>query len=261
MSEAKPVAEVAQINAPIISDPSQQIGNIMMNSELLAQAGHMAEQMAVAKVTVPKHLQGQVGDCYAIVLQAIQWRMNPFVVAQKTHLVNGTLGYEAQLVNAVVQAGGYIKGSFKYEYRGEGNALECRVGATIKGESEITWGEWLKSSEVTTKNSPLWKTNPKQQMGYLQVKNFVRLYFPAAILGVYTTDELQDSPTTSSEPRDIGRGRPELEAYPQEKFDENLPAWRDLVQAGKRSPEQILKMVSSKAELSEDQKDVILKLK
>ncbi|MBT11866.1 MAG: single-stranded DNA-binding protein [Oceanospirillaceae bacterium] len=55
--------------------------------------------------------------------------------------------------------------------------------------------------------------------------------------------------------------RAELEPYPQEKFDENLPAWRDLVQAGKRSPEQILKMVSSKAELSEDQKDVILKLK
>jgi hypothetical protein len=38
----------------------------------------------------------------AIVMQAMQWGMNPYAVAQKTHLVNGVLGYEAQLVNAVI---------------------------------------------------------------------------------------------------------------------------------------------------------------
>jgi hypothetical protein len=37
-------------------------------------------------------------------MQAAQWGMNPFAVAQKTHVVNGTLGYEAQLVNAVVSS-------------------------------------------------------------------------------------------------------------------------------------------------------------
>ena len=40
--------------------------------------------------------------------------MNPFAVAQKTHVVNGSLGYEAQLVNAVVQASGAIDGRFHY---------------------------------------------------------------------------------------------------------------------------------------------------
>jgi type II secretory pathway pseudopilin PulG len=53
----------------------------------------------------------------------------------------------------------------------------------------------LNSDSVTTKNSPLWKTNVKQQMGYLQVKNWARLYCPAAILGVYTADELMDNPS------------------------------------------------------------------
>ena len=43
--------------------------------------------------------------CMAVTLQALQWNMSPFAVAQKTHLVNGTLGYEAQLVNAVFTQG------------------------------------------------------------------------------------------------------------------------------------------------------------
>ena len=48
---------------------------------------------------------------------------------------------------------------------------------------------------MTTKNSPLWKTNPKQQLGYLQVKNWARLYCPGAILGVYTPDEFEATST------------------------------------------------------------------
>jgi hypothetical protein len=133
-------------------------------------------------------------------MQAMTWGMSPFVVAQKTHLVSGTLGYEAQLVNAVVQASGAITGRFHYEYEGKSPALLCRVGAVLRGESEITWGNWLNEKEVTTKNSPLWKTNPAQQLGYLQVKNWTRLYSPGAILGVYTPDEIE----TFAPPRHMG---------------------------------------------------------
>lgn len=203
MSDGNGKEVVAGAAAPHVA--TSEIGAIMLNPDLLAQAMTMAEQMAGSKVTVPDHLRGNVGDCYAIVLQSLQWKMSPFVVAQKTHLVSGKLGYEAQLVNAVVQAGGFIKGAFKYEYKGDGNSLECRVGAMIYGESEITWGEWLCISQVSVKNSPLWKTNPRQQMGYLQVKNFVRAYLPAALMGVYTTDELEGTPTQQpqSGPRDV----------------------------------------------------------
>lgn len=156
----------------------------------------VAEIMASGKATIPKHLQNSPGDCMAVVMQAMQWKMNPFAVGQKTHIVNGALGYEAQLVNAVLQATGAIKGRFHYEYRGEGNHLECRVAAIPAGESDLVWNEWLKISEVTVKNSPLWKTNPRQQMGYLQVKNWARATTPGAILGVYTTDELAERDIT-----------------------------------------------------------------
>lgn len=190
MKQSTAVAEVIDGNFPDQAERASAI-SLIMDNEGMQRVNAIAKMMASSKITVPKHLQGNEGDCAAIALQAMQWGMNPFAVAQKTHVVNGVLGYEAQLVNAVVQSTGAIDGSFHYEYRGEGAALECRVGAVLNGEQKVTWGEWLKSSDITTKNSPLWKTNPKQQMGYLQVKNWARLYCPGAILGVYTPDEIE----------------------------------------------------------------------
>lgn len=162
-----------------------------------------SKMMAASAVTVPDHLRGKPSDCLAVAMQAAQWGMNPFAVAQKTHIVSGRLGYEAQLVNAVIQASGAIVGAPRYEWRGEGANLECRVGCVLRGDSDITWGEWLRNGDVQVKNSPLWKVNPKQQMAYLQLKNWARLYAPGAILGVYTPDEL-DAVQEPGEPRDMG---------------------------------------------------------
>lgn len=230
----------------------------------------LAKMMATSKVTVPKHLQGSEGDCMAIIIQATNWGMNPFAVAQKTHLVNGTLGYEAQLVNAVICASGAIVGGFEYEYRGEGLSMECRVGATIRGKSGITWGPWLRNGDVTTRNSPLWKTNPAQQLGYLQVKNWGRMYAPGAILGVYTTDELEDvQPMIDVTPRDEQPARQtlpeitvdELASMCADKINDDgeiiKMGHRSKIQSGQGSAEKFIEWLSAKAVLSEEIKSII----
>lgn len=243
---------------------------MMMNPEHMKSLIAFAEMMAKSVVAVPAHLRNKPADCLAIAMQATQWGMNAFSVSQKTHLVNGTLGYEAQLVNAVVQSSGAIKGTFKYEYKGEGKSLECRVGAVITGETEITWGEYLADASVTTKNSPLWKTNPKQQLGYLQVKNWARLYCPGAILGIYTDDELLDAGPWSTNPKDMGSAevvgttrteRTELPPYAEDQFEKNLPAWTQLIVDGKKTADRVIASVQSKATLSDEQKKRILAIK
>lgn len=44
---------------------------------------------------------------------------------------------------------------------------------------------------MITRNSPLWVSNPKQQIAYLALKYWARLYCPAVVLGVYTPDEVE----------------------------------------------------------------------
>jgi hypothetical protein len=183
--------------------------NAVFNVQALGQLTAFAELMAKSAVTVPKHLAGKPADCMAIVMQAMQWGMNPYAVAQKTHLVNGVLGYEAQLVNAVISSSSAIVGRFHYEYGGDWEkiagkkdgrdelGLFVRVGAVLRGETDITWGENIYLADITTRNSPLWKTAPKQQIAYLAVKYWARLYCPEVILGVYSADEVE--PRTEKE--------------------------------------------------------------
>ncbi|HGW8806550.1 TPA: RecT family recombinase [Citrobacter freundii] len=183
--------------------------NAVFNVQALGQLTSFAELMAQSAVTVPKHLAGKPADCMAIVMQAMQWGMNPYAVAQKTHLVNGVLGYEAQLVNAVISSSSAIIGRFHYEYGGDWEKIAgkkdgrdeldlfIRVGAVLRGEEEITWGEPIYLADITTRNSPLWKTAPKQQIAYLAVKYWARLYCPEVILGVYSPDEVE--PRTEKE--------------------------------------------------------------
>lgn len=215
-----------------------------------------AEVMAQGKATVPAHFSGKPADCLAIALQAAQWGMNPYAVAQKTHLVNGTLGYEAQLVNAVITSSTAVQGRFKYEYGGDwekfkpgaANAsnergLSVRVGAVLKGETEITWGEPLYMEYVTTRNSPLWKTAPKQQLAYLAVKYWARLYCPDVILGVYTPDEFE--PAQRAE-RDVtpARSRADLNQLINNKPETQQPE-REInpatnTSAAARTPDELL---------------------
>jgi len=215
-----------------------------------------AEVMALGVSTVPKHLAGNKADCLAVALQAAQWGMNPYAVAQKTHLVNGTLGYEAQLVNAVVTSSTAVQGRFKYEYGGnwesfrpgDKNAanekgLFVRVGAVLRGETEITWGEPLYMEFVGTRNSPLWKTAPKQQLAYLAVKYWARLYCPDVILGVYTPDEFEPSQRAE---RDVtpARSRAELNNLINSKPEAQQPE-REInpatnTSAPARTPDELL---------------------
>ena len=205
----------------------------IFSTERMNQIISFANLMADGTAMLPKHLHNKPADCMAVALQAASWGMSPFAVAQKTHLVNGTLGYEAQLINAVISSSNAITGRFHYKTIGDWSkwkyqnlarggdkekhggmnedGLGVQVGAILAGESEITWDDPVYIAPVYIRNSPLWKSRPLQQLRYLAVKYWARLYVPEVILGVYSPDELTNDPAVE---RDI---TPETHATTSEK--------------------------------------------
>ncbi|RKQ61203.1 RecT family protein [Vogesella indigofera] len=178
---------------------------MVLDSNTIDSIMRVAEIMASGKSTIPAHLRNNPGDCMAVVMQAMQWKMNPFAVAQKTHLVNGTLGYEAQLVNAVVSSSSLLRTRISYEWDGDWSRcsgkndkstnLTVTVSATLKGESEprrLT----ISMAQAGVRNSPNWEHDPKQQLAYLCTKRWARLHAPDVLLGVYTPDEIEVAPRT-----------------------------------------------------------------
>lgn len=176
---------------------------MVFDPQTLANMQRMAETMASARITIPKHLAGSPGDCLAIVMQAAQWQMNPFAVAQKTHIVNGALGYEAQLVNAVVSSSPLLASRISYEWEGDwtgvngkadkSDARAVLVSATLRGEVRPRTLRVSMAQVGEVRNSPLWVSDPRQQLAYLATKRWARLHAPDVMLGVYTVDELEES--------------------------------------------------------------------
>jgi len=204
-------------------------GNLMTDVATMTSIMKVAELMAGGRCTVPTHLQKNPSDCMAVVMQSMQWNMNPFAVAQKTHVSQGgQLGYEAQLISAVICANAPVKEEApEYEYIGDwskvlgkvaeresakggkyyvatytkadevGLGVICRL--TLKGESkprETT----LMMSQCYPRFSTQWATDPKQQISYAAIRKWSRLYSPGTILGVYTPDEFDQA-----QPRDMGK--------------------------------------------------------
>ncbi|CAM8469149.1 RecT family recombinase [Klebsiella pneumoniae] len=241
----------------ITSQPGATVGTAaaIFSPEWMDRLVRFATLMADSKATVPAHLAGKPADCLAVTMQAAQWGMNPFAVAQKTHVVNGTLGYEAQLVNAVVSSSNLLATRLNYKWDGDWSkvsgktdkspSLTVTVWATLKGESEprtLT----ISMAQAGVRNSPLWEQDPRQQLAYLCVKRWARLHAPDVLLGVYTPDELQEAaPRVERDitpPASTAAGMNKLiNSHPDQHHEEKAKKTDD------RAPEDILSGFSSAA--------------
>lgn len=224
MNAPTELSNVIQMNTPPVQQNVSGTA-LMLDGASMDKMMRLADFMASGKSALPMHLRGSPGDCLAIVMQACQWNLNPFAVAQKTHLVNGVLGYEAQLVAAVINTSKVVLDRFNFEWFGDWKkvigkfqikkgdkgeyrvpgwqlsdeeGLGIRVWATLRGEAEPRVLELL-LAQARVRNSTLWADDPKQQLAYLAQKRWARLYAPDVILGVYSPDEF-DAPA----PRDMG---------------------------------------------------------
>ena len=228
-AETAALAEAPAYNPPAPSAGATSSIALLMDDRSMDKLIRVADMMASAKTTVPAHFRGSPGDCLAVCMQAATWGMNPFAVAQKTHLVGGVLGYEAQLISAVINNSGAVRDRFHFDWFGPwdrvvGKVVEAtsknggtyrklattvkdeegcgvRVWATIKGETEPRTLELL-LVQAGVRNSTLWADDPKQQLAYLAQKRWARLYAPDVILGVYTPDEFEQPA-----PVDMGRAQ------------------------------------------------------
>ena len=64
----------------------------------------------------------------------------------------------------------------------------------MRGENEPRILELTMAQVGPVRNSPLWVADPRQQLAYLAIKRWSRLYCPDVILGVNSVDDLEEPP-------------------------------------------------------------------
>lgn len=262
--------------------------SLVLDPDAMDKMMQLANIMAKGVSTIPRHLQGNASDCLAVIMQSMQWKMNPYAVAQKTYTVNGTLGYEAQLVNAVITSIAPVKGRLNYEWFGDWEkvtgkfeikrgdkgeyrvpgwkladeqGLGVRVWGTIIGEDQPRVLELL-LAQARTRNSTLWADDPQLQLAYLALKKWSRLHTPDVILGVYTPDEMQDFEAIRdiTPPKSRPQSIEDLGEYPQDEFDKNFPSWEKAIRAGRANTEFIASKVETKGRLTAQQRNKLMEV-
>src|SRR5215469_2031203 len=153
-----------------------------------------AKFMATAGAAVAKHLRQNVGACLAILDMSQRWGFQPYMVARLSYVVNDVLCFEAQLIHAVIERFAPLRNRLRPKYDGEGDERRCTVVGHMKGEVEPLEYVSPRIGGITPKNSPLWRTDPDQQLWYYASRAWCRRFCPEVLLGIYGRDEMQDNP-------------------------------------------------------------------
>lgn len=141
----------------------------------------------------------------------------------------------------------------KLDANGNLMAITCRIYRKDRAKpTEVT--EYLAECKGT---SEPWKKWPVRMLRHKATIQCARYAF--GLSGIIDEDEAERYRSTNLE-QDVTPSRPAIEYYPAEDFDKNFPAWKNLIEAGKKTPEQIVSMVRSKAILTDEQKQQIMEV-
>lgn len=192
---AKPPAEERERGVPANS--------VGLDPTSLAEAAKVADLMSRSKQGVPKPFRAEPGLCFAVVCQAMAWRMNPFQVASQAYVVNDQVAYMAQIMKAAVDMHAPLDEPLDIQFEGSGQDRFARVIGKIVTRSGKVVERVYESPPIRAipvKNSPLWKNDPDQQLGYYAVRSWARRHCPGVLSGVYEAEEIKHSTINAREP-------------------------------------------------------------
>lgn len=179
----------------VVAAPPGSSGGVTFLPRTLAECLDFATVMSKSDFAIPVKFRNNPGACLAVTIQSCRWEADPFGVIQKAYVVKAADGseriaYEGQLVAAIVNTRARLAGRLELVYSGDGATRKLKViGTFATGERrEIDTPTVAKAK----KKSPLWDSDPDQQLAYYGMRSWGRRWVPEVLLGIYTPEDFQD---------------------------------------------------------------------
>ncbi|PUE09025.1 hypothetical protein B9Z51_08830 [Limnohabitans sp. T6-5] len=212
---------------------------------------------------VPKDFKGKPGNC----LIAMQWGaelgLKPLQALSNIAVINGRAALWGDAVIALVRSNPLCE--FVQE-SDDGHTATCKVKRRGEAQHVSTFSmDDAQTAGLKGKPGP-WTQYPKR-MRQMRARAFaLRDVFPDILRGMPVAEEVFDTPENVIDPStgEINPAqtpaRQELQAYPEADFNANLASWRKVVESGRKTPADLIAMVSTKGVLSDAQKTAIQNL-
>lgn len=149
----------------------------------------------------------------------------------------------------------------------------CRVTVTRRMEdgtmAPFTSREyWLENYATAGKDSQapnsMWKKRPRGQIAKCAQAQALRMAFPEMTGSQPTAEEMEtgadEQPVPMAQPKQTPMVERVPDPYPADQFEKNLPAWRKVIEAGRKTPAEIIAMAQTKHPLTDAQQAAIVAL-
>lgn len=217
----------------------------------------------------PKDYKGKPENVAVAIAMGMELGVSPMQAVQGIAVINGRPSVWGDLLLALCRAHPQCQGiDESLEYDGAGNVIAaiCRAQRNGHQQERRFSVEDAKRAGLWTKDGP-WKQYPNRML-QMRARGFcLRDVFADALRGLSCAEEQADFAVESDLPQrpaavvaitDQRAARAELPPYPDDKFKDMLPAWRERIESGASTADEIVKKVVSKFTLTKRQHDRIM---
>lgn len=236
-----------------------------MTTALTQMASHLKVnadelQAIVLKTVMPSGKQPTIEQFNVFIAVANEYKLNPLT---KEIYAFPTKGGGIQ---PIVSIDGWLKiinshpsfdgMAFEDGFDNEGNlkSITCRMFRTDR-KHPVEVIEYLAECQGDTedkyKNKTPWGKFPARMLRHKATIQCARYAF--GFSGIIDPDEADRFEEAGVVEKEVVVEEKVISGYPQEDFDKNYPKWMKLIETKKKTAQQIIDMVSTKGQLSEDQ--------
>jgi hypothetical protein len=214
----------------------------------------------------PTNYKGRKEDTLVAMMMGNELGLNPLQAIQNIAVINGKPSIYGDALMALVQ-NHHAFVSIDEKFDEEKMTATCIVTRkkgnphtqTYTVQDAITANLWGKKGP--------WTQYPKRMLA-MRARGFaLRNQFADALCGLITCEEAEDMPIekeinpVKQDSSNIEPVIKEASHYPNESFETNLPKWEKLISDGRKTAQDIITMVSSKAVLTDKQIKTIESIK
>lgn len=207
-----PAATGTTAAMPVLHDSGDF--SMLLDSGKFHQLQRIGKMYASSKM-VPQHFQGDEASCMVAVQMAMRMNIDPFMFLQKTYVVSGKPGMEAQMVIALINTRGPFEGPIDWNFKRDdkGKVVEATAFATHKKTKRVCSAtvDWaMVEGEGWDKNKK-WHSLREQMFAYRSAVFLGRRFCPEVLMGMAIDDELREIELNPSQPEPpADRARPTL---------------------------------------------------
>ena len=203
--------------------------------------------------------KGQVSDAQmtALLVVANQYGLNPwtrevYAFPDKNNGIVPVVGVDgwSRIINSHAQFDGI-------DFEQDAESCTCVIYRKDR-KHPIKVTEWM--NECKRGTGP-WQSHPRRMLRHKSMIQCARLAFGYG--GIYDQDEaeriVEAQPVKHMGPAEVVPQAPAH--YPAAEFDKNLPAWRKVIEAGKKTAADLIAMVETKGALTDEQRATLRAIK